>query len=233
MPAASSSAAEATSGDPGACGGAWSSLSGAFPDPSASALGSCGRNLSPRAEFPPTPYMLLWAFLCAPVSLSPCVGLCPSIIAYPEAPEFSLPCTGLHTQVLTGQAPVCPYPLGTQGLLGSQPVLIPGALGLPLGLPPVELTFLVYTSARGHCGCPGLLSPVPLVSASHTHVCGSLLCKYCAPHPCDTWALTHVFLASTPRTMFSLPAPCPVPSQRGRWRGGWLLHHQNVWLVNF
>lgn len=61
-----------------------------------------------------------------------------------------------------------------------------------------------------------------------THTSVVLSCVNVVPHTPVTLGHEHTW-----DHVLTVPAPRPVPSQRDRWRGGWLLHHKNVWLMNF
>lgn len=105
------------------------------------------------------------------------------------------------------------------------------------------------SSTRGHCSCPGPLSPVPTSRVFRSHTCPwfSLLCKCHVPHPRDTRALnTRVFPVSTPRTVFSqhlLPAllpprgtggegpAAPAPECTARWNGPFSLRSCTLWNI--
>lgn len=99
----------------------------------------------------------------------PPVSPCPSVMAYPRASEFSLLCTGLHTQVLTGR-------LLDRLPTHWAPVLLTGASSPPFMACLAGLHFsCIPPPAVGSVAARGLPPPVPCVY-------GSLLCNCHAPH---------------------------------------------------
>lgn len=113
-------------------------------------------------------------------SRPPCLRVPPSLLT-PECLS-SHSRVQVYTQVLTGQSPVCPSPVGTRGLLGSQ---LTGASSPPWVTP----------TRPAHISCVYLLhswawwlprSTVTCAPGRNTRVCGSLLCKCHAPQPLDT-----------------------------------------------
>ena len=135
----------------------------------------------------PSLYLLLWAFPWPRVSTDPSRGshahVCVlSLVAHLGASAFSPLCTGLHSQVPRGPARVCPSPWHTRSPGSTASSAHRSPEPVRRGAHPSS-SHLLCIPPRGHCGFPGPLSPVPLVSSGHTCVRGSPLRKYHAPTP--------------------------------------------------